>query len=88
MVKKNTLITIYCGLGEQLPGGGGSQASIIHAKVHSVGIKLQKTPRDGAEHGEGEAQEQETVEEEHSATTRDRQGTGPPVEEGRGGEQV
>ena len=43
-----------------MPGSGGVQASSFHAKGHLTGIKLHKTPRDGAEHGEGEAEAQGT----------------------------
>ena len=48
-------------------------------------VKLQTTPGDGAGHGEGEAEAQGTGDEEHNATTWDRQGTGMPIEAGRGG---
>ena len=46
--------------------------------------KIQKTPRDGTEHGEGEAEAQGMGEEEHGTTTQDHQGSGPPVEVVRG----
>ena len=52
------------------------------------GIKLQMTPRDGAEHGGVEADAQGKGGEEHDATTRYRQGTGPLVEAGRGGDRA
>ena len=48
------------GLGERSPGSGGAQASSFHAKGHPIVIKLQKTPIDGAEYGEGEAEAQGT----------------------------
>ena len=51
------------GLGKRSPGSGGAQASSFHAKGHLVGIKLQKTPIDSVEHGEGEEEAQGTGEE-------------------------
>ena len=72
-------------MGKQSPGSEGAEDSSFQAKGHPTGINLQKTSRDGAEHGEGEAEAQGTGDEEHDATTRDQQGTGPPVEAGRGG---
>ena len=54
-----------------------------HPKRH---IKLQNTPRYGAEHGEGEADAQGTGGLTNmKPTTRGRQGAGPPFEVGRGG---
>ena len=50
--------------------------------------KLQKTPRDDAEIGEGEADAQGKGEEEQTDTTWYRKGTGPPVEAGRGWERA
>ena len=48
-------------MGEQFPGSGGTKATSLRAKVHPKrDIKLQKTPRDGREHGEGEADAQGT----------------------------
>ena len=71
-------------MGEKSPGSGGAQASIFHAKGHLIGIQLQTTPRDGTEHGKGGVKAQGTGDEEHAATTQDRQGTGMPVKAGRG----
>ena len=48
------------------------------------GIKLQTTPRDGAEHGEGEADAQGTGGKEHDTTTQYLQGTGLLVEAVKG----
>ena len=67
---------------------GGSQASSICAKGHpNREIKLQKTPIDGTEHGEGEVDAQGTRGSENNTrpTTQDRQRTGPSVKAGRGG---
>ena len=41
------------GLGERLPGSGGTQASSFCAKGHPTRIKIQKRPRDNTEHVEG-----------------------------------
>ena len=57
---------------------------VFTQKYTQRGIKLHTTPRDGAEHGEGEADAQGKGKKEHEATTRDRKETGPPVKEGRG----
>ena len=38
----------------------GAQASRFHARGHPIEIKLHTTPRDGAKHGEGEADAQGT----------------------------
>ena len=72
-------------MGELSPESGGAQASIFHAKGHLIVIQLQKTPRDGAEHGEGEEDAQGTVDEEQDSATRYQQGNGTPVEAGREG---
>ena len=71
-------------MGERPPGSGVAQASSFNKKGHPIGIKLQNTPRDGAEHREDETEAQGTGEE-SGATTWYRQGTGPPVEANRGG---
>ena len=43
-------------MGEWLPGSVGVQDSSFCAKGHPTRIKLQKKPRDGEEHREGEAE--------------------------------
>ena len=73
-------------MGERSPGSGGAQASSLCAKGHlKWNIKLQKTPRDGTEHGEGEADSQGTGKKSRTETNRDRHGTGLLVEADRGG---
>ena len=49
------------GLGNQSPVSGGAKASSLSANRHPKReIKFQKTPRDGPEHREGEADAQGT----------------------------
>ena len=74
-------------MGKRLPGSGGAQVSSLSAKGHlKRGIKLQKTPIYGAEHGQGEAGAQGTGGQKNTTpTTRNQQGNGPPVKAGRGG---
>ena len=43
-----------------MTGSGGAQASSFCAKGHLTRIKLQKTPRDGAEYWEGDVEEKGT----------------------------
>ena len=45
-------------MGDIFPGSGGAQASIFRVKGHPTRIKLQKIPRDDAEHGEGKEEAQ------------------------------
>ena len=74
------------GLGEKFLDIGGAQASSLSAKGHQKReIKLQKTPRDSAEHGEGEANAHWTGRQKKmTPTIWEWQGTVPTVEARRG----
>ena len=53
-------------------------------KGHPTRIKLQKTPRDNADTGRARRKHRGWGYEECNATTRDSQGTGPPVKASKG----
>ena len=73
-------------MGERFLGSGGSHASCLSIKgLLKREIKLQKALRDGADHGEAEADAQGMwIQKNTTPTTRDMKGTRPPVEAGRG----
>ena len=73
-----------------MPGIGGAQSSSLSAKGHPKReIKIQKTPKYGAEHREGEVDAHMTVVYKNTTPTDwDPQVTGPLVKANRGGAGV
>ena len=64
------------------------RSQVFTQKDTQIGIKLQTTPIDREEYGEGKADAHGTGEKEHNDTIRYRKGTGPPVDTRRRGEQA